>query len=306
VPYILLGVRESLEAPRREFARQRRHLVSWTLVLIILVMLIGRYLTRMMLAPIGRMEEGLRGVIKGDLSRRVGLEGTDELARLTQACDQMIAGFEERRNLGLFVSGSLDQPLAQGNTAGTGVRRAAVLVSDVRGFTGLTEAHPPEKVMGFLNRHLDEMAEMVKASGGVVDRFIGDAIIALFWAHDDSWECLDRCLAGAISMMARHSWLQRKRRKQGDFLYEIGIGVAIGDLQPVTLSLDAAGGRLEHQMFGSAISEAEALEQLSKEAKQTLIICSASIPELAPKFAFSPLEFRHAVELLGPKGGTEA
>ncbi len=297
---LLVGVTPRA-AVSTEVGRFYRGVSALLLTLATLTAALGFLVFRRLILPIRRMEEGLRIVSSGNLSVQLDRGGDDELAFMTRAFDDMIRGLQERRHLGRFVSATLDA-----NTVATGDgpveprrRRATVLVSDIRSFTTIAEQNPPEAVVGMLNRHLETMATTVQAHGGLVDRFIGDCIVAVFWGLPDpnDHDHTRRALASAQAMMDRHALLDTMRSQAGLFRYRIGIGIASGELMAVMLG--QSGARREQVLLGTPLPAAERLEGLSRHGRSTRIIVNAAVAAALSQHRFTKLDNHpEAFELL--------
>ncbi|RCK78791.1 MAG: Adenylate cyclase [Candidatus Ozemobacter sibiricus] len=278
-PFVLGGYRSLHQVSLTAFW-QRAGLFGFLLLVSLVLAALARGAGTFLLAPLTEAAQVLTAVAHGDLEQRVICRRDDELGEMMRAFDRMISGLRERRDLGRFISGSLEQSISQGEPVGDRSRavQAAVLVSDIRSFTTLSESHPPDEVVAMLNAHLETMAEKIRRHGGKIDRFVGDAIIALFTAPVPS-EAVPQALAAAVAMMAGHAMRQDERRRRGQFLYDIGIGIDFGTVMEGTL---AAGERAEYALFGPPRSEAERLEAASKAGRYTRIMVSEAVRQLAP------------------------
>lgn len=256
----------------------KRHLllILGTLLLAFPIRFLGSTVSQYLLEPLAKVESALVQVAGGDLTPRVSLPRQDELGEVTKAFDGMISGLEERRRLGAFVSGALNQNVDQGD--GARDRFAVLLVSDLRSFTTLSESHPPTDIVHMLNRHLEEMALAIQQEGGLIDRFIGDAVVAMFW-NDDPIEAARCAVRGARGMRSRHEAIQRERARAGAFLYEMGIGLDCGRIRYGSIG---SRERREQAIVGPAREHAEVLESASRHGTKTRIVISRKMRELLP------------------------
>ncbi len=277
-PFVMGGVRP-LQHVRMAAFWQRTGLAGFLIVVGLVLVALAQGAGEFLLTPLTEAAQALTAVARGDLEQRMPSTRDDELGEMTRAFDQMIAGLRERRDLGRFISGSLEHSISQGNLAEGPPRAvpAAVLISDIRSFTTISESHPPAEVVAMLNAHLDAMARKIRQRGGKIDRFVGDAIIALFTAPTPA-EAVHQAIEAARDMMAGHAALQEERRRGGRFPYAIGIGIDFGQIMEGTLS---AGERLEYALFGPPRVEAERLEAASKSGRHTRIMVSEAVRNLA-------------------------
>ena len=250
-----------------------------------------------MIEPLAQVEAGLLETVRGDLEVTIGLARDDELGEMTRAFDRMIVGLQERRNLGRYVSGSLEAELA-GKTADTPqgpVQREGVILGiDIRNFTTISEKHPTRDVTRMLNRHLDLMSRAIQARGGLIETFIGDAIVAVFLGETVE-VAASAAIEAALAMNEAHREHVRERVRAGDFPFQIGVGIDGGLVLMGTLS---TSGRLDHVVAGDPRTHAETLEGLSKFGQHSRVIVSRRIFELCLPFPFTLVPGKDVFELL--------
>jgi adenylate cyclase len=135
-------------------------------------------------------------------------------------------------------------------------RPITVLFSDIRGFTTLSEAMPPEEVAHLLSDYFAEMVDIIFEHGGTLDKFIGDAIMALWGAparHDDD---PDRALAAALDMQEAVASLNARWKQLGRPEIGIGIGINYGEVFAGNIG---SPRRLEYTVLGDAVNIASRL-----------------------------------------------
>lgn len=113
---------------------------------------------------------------------------------------------------------------------GGATRVATVLFSDIRGFTPLSERYDPQEIVGMLNDYFDVMVDIVFRWGGTLDKFIGDALMAIWGAPITDEEHCQRAVAAAVEMQAALVDFNVSRMSMGRPRIEIGIGVSTGEL----------------------------------------------------------------------------
>ena len=142
-----------------------------------------------------------------------------------------------------------------------------VLFNDIRSFAKLAEAMSPEEVFSFLNHYLSLMQTPIEQQGGFVDKFIGDAIMALFDdPHSNQASCAIRA---AIGMQQQLSTYNAKQAMQGIEPIQTGTGVHIG---PVMLGTIGNENRMDSTVIGDAVNLAARLESLTKFYRCRIII----------------------------------
>jgi adenylate cyclase len=154
-----------------------------------------------------------------------------------------------------------------------GVRRpAAILFSDIRGFTALSEHMQPDAVVSMLNEYFSEMVDIVFEHGGALDKFIGDSIMASWGAAVASPDDADRALRAAIEMQRELRALNERADASKPKL-EIGIGINWGE---VFVGNVGSPRRLEYTVIGDPVNVAS---RLCSSAKRGEIIVSDSLLE---------------------------
>jgi class 3 adenylate cyclase/DNA-binding NarL/FixJ family response regulator len=160
---------------------------------------------------------------------------------------------------------------------------ATILFSDIRGFSTLAEQHSAREVATMLARHLAAMAEVVLEHGGTIDKFAGDAVMAVFGAPDPLPDHAERALHCALAMQARQRELNGETGAEGLPPLGMGIGVNTGTVIAGTVG---GGGRLEYTVVGDAVNVAQ---RLQSEAGAGEILATASTVSAAPSLRCDPL-----------------
>jgi adenylate cyclase len=144
---------------------------------------------------------------------------------------------------------------------------ASILFSDIRGFSSLAETTPARELAVMLTRHLSAMAEVVTEHGGAIDKFAGDAVMAVFGAPKPEPDHAAIAVRCAVAMQARQAQLNDEAMAQGLRPLHVGIGVNTGVVIAGTVG---GGGRLEYTVLGDAVNIAQRL-QSSAVAGEVLI-----------------------------------
>lgn len=151
----------------------------------------------------------------------------------------------------------------------------AVLFCDIRSFTTLSEKMKPEQVLTFLNSFFSAMSAPIHKHHGFIDKFIGDAIMALFDANGkDPAHSADNAVRAAIEM---HRALEKFNAKTGEVLgyscprLDMGIGIHIGR---VVIGTVGTSNRMDSTVLGDAVNIASRLERLTKENNEKIIVSS--------------------------------
>ncbi|HNV71294.1 MAG TPA: adenylate/guanylate cyclase domain-containing protein, partial [Candidatus Ozemobacteraceae bacterium] len=193
--------------------------------------------------------------------------------------DTLTGKLRERRELLSFVSPQVLESLSGGNLlelARGRSREATVLASDLRDFTTMTETYEPRLVFALVNRHLQAMAEAIRRHGGVIDRFVGDAVFAVFYAEQGE-DHVRAALKAAREMNDAHRAIQADRQANGLFGYRMGIGIETGRL--LTGVLGDSETRLDFTVLGDIVTRAAELESASRHGSSSRIVVSEAIRE---------------------------
>lgn len=161
---------------------------------------------------------------------------------------------ETRASLSRFLSQAAVEEVLSGrmkvNMAGQNAE-VSVLFADIRGFTTMSGHMPPEEVVRFLNAFFGEAVDAVERNGGVVDKFIGDCVMALWGAVDQREDGARKCVAAALEMVER-----AKRITVAGQPLEVGVGINTG---PAVVGAIGAARRLDYTAIGATVNLAARL-----------------------------------------------
>jgi len=148
-----------------------------------------------------------------------------------------------------------------------------ILFSDVRGFTSISESLDAQELADLLNGYLTEMTRIIFRNQGTLDKYIGDAVMALWGAPFDEPDHATRACEAALSMLARLAELQKEWRAQGRPVMDIGVGINTG-----VASVGNMGSSLRYgyTAMGDSVNLASRLEGLNKEYGTRIIISDST------------------------------
>jgi adenylate cyclase len=172
------------------------------------------------------------------------LEQADDLGRL-----KSLRQLYEARDPGVPAWPTVPMPV---------LWNASILFTDIRGFTRLTErfAHDPAGLLEVLNAHLKRVLRSIAICGGVVEKFVGDGVMATFGASSRQTDHVDRAMAAAIGLIGANEALNRRSAADWGFRLEVGVGIATG---PVVIGAVGSAGRSELGVLGDAVNVAARL-----------------------------------------------
>ncbi|MDP1829639.1 MAG: adenylate/guanylate cyclase domain-containing protein [Archangium sp.] len=149
---------------------------------------------------------------------------------------------------------------------------AVVLFSDLRGFTTFSEGRAPEEVVQRLNAYFEKMVTAVHQEGGVVDKFIGDAVMATFGALNPLENPAASAMRAAEAMRAGLAALNAEWASQGLEPFENGVGLHLGDVVVGPIGSEA---RKDFTVIGDAVNTASRIESLCKDKGVHVIVSDA-------------------------------
>ncbi|MBU6401792.1 MAG: adenylate/guanylate cyclase domain-containing protein [Verrucomicrobia bacterium] len=256
--------------------------------------------------PIRELVKGTGEIQRGNLAVKVPVRGRDEIGQLAASFNEMAAGLalkeKYRSVLDLVADKEVAQQLMGGSVAlGGETREISVLFCDIRGFTALTQDMDPAEVIQLLNEHMTALTRVVYEHDGVVDKFVGDLIMAVFGAprnYENDAHNAARC---AVRMINERQQLNQTSR----YRIRIGIGIASGT---AVAGCMGSTDRLNYTVLGPRVNLAARLcsqagpmevviDQTTRERLGALLRVEP-LPELrlkgfsAPVQAFKLLEVR--------------
>ncbi len=171
-----------------------------------------------------------------------------------------------------------EQLLGKGQEALGGVAvDATILFSDVRSFTTLTEELGPQGTVQMLNEYFTEMVDCIAAQGGILDKFIGDAIMAVFGAPFPKGDDEDRALKCAIAMMLELRRLNMARAARGSKPIRIGIGL---NTDRIISGNIGSPKRMEYTVIGDGVNLASRLEGACKQYAAEILLSEFTFSRL--------------------------
>lgn len=275
------------------------------------------FFTRSLVSPIKRLLGGTRAVEDGDLQVEIQVHSRDEIATLATSFNHMVVGLREkeriRETFGQYVDPRIVKTLLENRIgADKGDRQVmTVFFSDLEGFTRMCEGLTPDAAVRFLNRYFSMMSEVVRAQQGIVDKYIGDSVMA-FWGPpftDPADHARLGCIA-ALDQMARleafRAWLPEMFSARDSVpVVNVRMGIASGEVTVGNIGSETSRG---YTVIGDTVNLASRLEQANKfygtrilasEATRTLAGDMLAFREIDSLRVAGKLEPVRVYELLG-------
>jgi len=174
-------------------------------------------------------------------------------------------------------------------------KNLSVMFSDIRGFTSISEKLSPEKLVQLLNEYLTAMTNIVFKYDGLLDKYIGDAIMAVFGAPLDQPDHARRACLTAVEMMTELRRLQIKWKAEGWPLINIGIGINTGNMVVGNMGSEM---RFDYTVMGDSVNLSSRLEGTNKEYGTNIIVSEFTHEVVKDEFFFRELD---AVRVKGKK-----
>ncbi|MDR0323486.1 MAG: adenylate/guanylate cyclase domain-containing protein [Treponema sp.] len=276
-------------------------------------------------SPLRRIVQAMNNIIEtSDLSARVEVEYRDETGVLAQtfnmmteelnraygqikkyAFDAVLAGKKEERIRHIFQKyvpndviekffASPEKMLIGDN------RKLSILFSDIRSFTTISEGMAPDDLVNSLNRYFSGQVDIIYNRNGIVDKYIGDAIMA-FWGapekHED--DALQSVMSG-LEMIDAVEVFNNNQRKLGKCEFQIGIGLNYGE---VTVGNIGSERKMDYTLIGDAVNLASRMEGLTKTYHSGILISESLFEELRKNSPNAGLNYR-LLDTVAVKGKT--
>lgn len=244
-------------------------------------------------APISALVRRMKAVAAGDFTCKTTVFYTDELGQLKGHFNMMLDGLVERDHIkdtfGRYVSIEIAEKIMKSgkvNLAGEEIQ-ATVLFSDIRGFTPLSEKLPPAELIKFLNEYFSHITAPIMANRGVINKFIGDAVMAIF---SPVFGVEDHRAAGLRAALGMRQALARFNAEGSHpAAVEFGVGLHSGGLIAGNVG---TAERLEYTVLGDTVNVASRIESQTKAAGSQILLSEAVMagvrPEDFPGVTFTP------------------
>ncbi|MCC5638886.1 HAMP domain-containing protein [Nostoc sp. CHAB 5844] len=270
-------------------------LVSWVCAYI---------LARRLSNPIRRLQTSAAQIAAGDLQHRAEITNADEIGALATSFNEMSAALQSSfsklqktlESFKLFVPNKFILAIAPAGIENIAVgiavtRHITILFCDIRGYTSMSEMMTPLEIFTFLNDYLACIGQVIDQAGGFIDKYIGDAVMALF---DD--ESTDGALKAAILMHQSLEQFNQERIQQNLPRVSIGIGLHRGEVVMGTVGFTC---RIDSTVIGDAVNIASRIEGLTKQYACGTLVTESVIKSLSQPELFSLKLVDQAVKLKG-------
>lgn len=252
------------------------------------------FITRSFTLPIHELMRKINDVKSGDYSAQAAVTTGDEIGVLTQGFNSMVQGLKEREMIrdtfGKYVTKDVADLILEKRITGEGeLRTATILVTDIANYTTIAESLSPTETVAMLNQYFSELVSIVQAHRGLVNKFIGDSVFALFNVPVDDPDHAAHAVEAAIAIQA----LTRSRLfgDRKSLATRIGINTGL-----VLAGNIGSSERAEYTVIGDEVNVAARLESLNKTYGTGILIGENTRRLVESRF---PLEEIGSLQLKG-------
>ena len=236
------------------------------------------------ITPLNTVELGVAEIHeKENFNIRLDISNNDEFTQMGNIFNEMTLGLLQKKHLGRFISSKLIEEIERSDTERDNfkVTEAVVLSTDIRGFTSLSEQKTAEEIVSLLNDYFTSMEKVIVSYHGIIDKFIGDAIIAIFFPKEGENHLLNCCKA-ACEMRRQLAIFNNARADKKLFKIETGIGISFGKV--ILGKIGSQGNRMDYTITGSIIDQANQLEAASIHTQSKIVISNEIKEKLSNKY----------------------
>lgn len=254
---------------------------------ILLIMVLSLLFAEFIIKPVSIFSEGIQRLSNEEYGVVIEKFSGDEFSLMTSAFNKMSAALRQREMIKRLVSAKLVERVESADAATfarTEKVRISVVASDIRGFTSISEKYSPSEVVELLNTYFTAMEKAISENYGVIDKYIGDAIQAVFYDKPGLKSSAQRACNTAIAMRNQLQELNRQRATAGLFPLENGIGIATG--MAVSGSIGSETGRKDFTIIGRITEQAAQLEAATVNTSSRILVCKTTQLAVANDFCF--------------------
>ncbi|MDX1959288.1 MAG: adenylate/guanylate cyclase domain-containing protein [Leptospiraceae bacterium] len=254
-----------------------------TLVIVLIGASISIFFFRKLINhPIDNLINLIQKVETGDLTQRVVVSKSNELSILSAKFNEMLDGLEEKEKIkdefGKYLSPEVAKEiLTSGKNIWDGEEKeVTILFTDIEGYSTISEKMEATEVVQLLNEYFTDLVQIITENNGVVNKFIGDAVLAIYNAPLDDKEHAMKAVKSALAILE----LNMNKRYRGNIQIKTRIGINTGK---VVLGNLGSKIRQEYTVIGDTVNIAQRLESYNKESSTELLVSEYTYKKLNQK-----------------------
>ncbi len=275
--------------------RFRNYYILGGVLCIVLIILLIRSVAGKMVNSIREISRVSESVAQGSYGDPLPQKSHDEIGQLIGRFNTMVQGLKERDFISNTFGRYVDQEIArelmrqpEATRLGGEKREVAILISDIRGFTQLSESLNPESIVSILNRYFSHMIEVIKKHQGIIVDFFGDGMLVFFDPLEGPVApTIERALRCATEMQNEMQPLNSEMGKEG--LPELGMGIGLNAGHVVVGNIGSET-RAKYGIVGSAVNLTQRIQEVARGGE---VVISDSIYRYASRY----LEIRKSFEI---------
>ncbi len=269
---------------------QRRNILLMIMFVAMAILIIYFY-SKSLSNPIRKLVSATKKIEDGDYNLLLKPRTQDEIGVLTRAFVNMGMGLEEKERIkdafGRFVNREMAELAERGEIQlGGEIKPATIFFSDIRSFTAISEKLTPSEVVTFLNEYMTLMVDCVNRTHGVVDKYIGDAIMAVWGTPISHGNDAENAINGALMMRTALRKFNQGRGGDRKPIIKVGCGLNSGD---VLAGQIGSNERMEYTVIGDAVNLASRIEALNKPMGTDLLISQGTADVVEGIFDLVPM-----------------
>ena len=227
----------------------------------ILLALLNSLISSFIRKPINIYNEAINELADNKLGITIQPFSNDEFNNITSAFNEMSLALKQKEQIRRYVSDRLVQSVESNEVQKIGNGKSeivTILSSDIRDFTRISEKYEPYEIVEMLNSYFTLMQQAISENSGIIDKYIGDAIQAVFYDEPQKENMVIRATRAALKMRIALKEYNMERQTKGLFTIENGIGIDTG--LAITGTIGTIKGRKDFSVNGDVIARAAELE----------------------------------------------
>ena len=283
-----IALQRSLEEELISSRQLERFLLILLIASLVAAALVAPVFALNLSKPLRALARHTEVIARGDYAIHLRLDRADEIGQLATAFNRMSEGLAERDRVRDLLDKNVSPEVAaqlmrDGGALGGEEREVTILFVDLRSFTRLSESMAPREVLTLLNRYFDRMSGIVEIYHGIVDKYIGDAIMAIFGAPVEQSGHADNAVLAAIEMKSALARLNAELATEGRAKLSFGIGINTSRIIAVNIG---SSRRLNYSFVGDGVNVAARLQDLTRMSQFSadILISAATLRAMRGRY----------------------